>query len=376
MTYDEIQTELKSLSDKLSGEEEVSEEELTQIEERVNQLEAEKKSIQESAEKRDATLKMVINCEKSTTLESAEERKEENMNAEYRTAYFKKLQGKELTEAEERAFAAAGASGVIPVETHDEVIKKITKLAPVLGEITLLHAKGSIKFAVEGVKTDGAIHTENATITGGNDTLVTITLAGYEVTKLIQVSKTVDTMSVDAFEGWLIDMIAESLAAKLEDLVFNGTGSSQAKGILAETFTAGTNNVTVAKASSLSADNVRTLISYLGAGYDRNAKFAMNKKTLFNDFMPLQDNAKHDLVRIEGNEYFIYGYPVLVTDKLADHEAILGDFKKYVGNLSEDIEVIKDFDIDTNSNKYLGSTVFDGKVALLDAFVTLSKAAA
>ena len=183
-------------------------------------------------------------------------------------------------------------------------------------------------------------------------------------------------MSVAAFEEWLIDMIAEMLAEKLEDLVFNGTGSGQAKGILAETFTTGTNNVQVAKTGTLSADNVRTLISYLGAGYDRNAKFAMNKKTLFTAFMPLQDNAKHDLVRVEGGKYFIYGYEVIVSDKIANDTAILGDFKKYVGNLSEDVNVVSQFDINTNSNKYLGSCVFDGKVALLDAFVTLTKATA
>lgn len=378
MTLEEIKTELRSLSEKLESKEEMSEEEISEVEAKVKELEKNRNSLIEAGEKRNATLEMVKNnIAEVETIETAEERKEETkMEVNYRNVYFKKLMGKELTEEEQRAYNAAGVNGVIPQEAADEVIKKITKLAPILGEITLLHAKSGIKFAVEGVKTAGAIHTENGSITPDSDTLVTVTLAGYEVTKLIQVSKTVSTMSVAAFEEWLIDMIAEMLAEKLEDLVFNGTGSSQAKGILAETFTTGTNNVQVAKTGTLSADNVRTLISYLGAGYDRNAKFAMNKKTLFTAFMPLQDNAKHDLVRVEGDKYFIYGYEVLVTDKIANDVAILGDFKKYVGNLSEDVNVVSQFDIDTNSNKYLGSCVFDGKVALLDAFVTLTKASA
>ena len=355
----------------------MSVEELDEAEKKLSELEEERKTIVEKAEKRSETLEKIRNGIKGIEVESAEERKEdENMNAEYRTAYFKKLLGRELTEAEERAYAQSGAGAVIPEETNDEVITKITKLAPILSEITLLHAKGNIKFAVEGVKNAAGMHTENAAITGDADTLVTVSLAGYEITKLIQVSKSVETMSVSAFESWLTDMIAGMLAEKLEDLVFNGTGSNQAKGILAETFTTGTNNVQVAKTAAFSADNVRTLISYLGAGYDRKAKFAMNKKTLFQSFMPLQDNAKHDLVRESNGKFYVYGYEVLVTDKLADNTAILGDFTKYVGNLNEDINVVKDFDINTNSNKYLGSCIFDGKVALLDAFVTLTKATA
>lgn len=376
-TLEEINAELRELSDKVENTEEMSVEELDEAEKKLSELEKERKTIVEKAEKRSATLEKIRNGLEGTEVESAEERKEdENMNAEYRTAYFKKLLGRELTEAEERAYAQSGAGAVIPEETNDEVITKITKLAPILNEITLLHAKGNIKFAVEGVKNAAGMHTENAAITGDADTLVTVSLAGYEVTKLIQVSKSVETMSVSAFESWLTDMIAGMLAEKLEDLVFNGTGSNQAKGILAETFTSGTNNVQVAKTASLSADNVRTLISYLGAGYDRKAKFAMNKKTLFQSFMPLQDNAKHDLVRESNGKFYVYGYEVLVTDKLADNTAILGDFTKYVGNLNEDINVVKDFDINTNSNKYLGSCIFDGKVALLDAFVTLTKATA
>lgn len=376
-TLEEINAELRELSDKVENTEEMSVEELDEAEKKLSELEEERKTIVEKAEKRSATLEKIRNGLEGTEVESAEERKEdENMNAEYRTAYFKKLLGRELTEAEERAYAQSGAGAVIPEETNDEVITKITKLAPILNEITLLHAKGNIKFAVEGVKNAAGMHTENAAITGDADTLVTVSLAGYEVTKLIQVSKSVETMSVSAFESWLTDMIAGMLAEKLEDLVFNGTGSNQAKGILAETFTTGTNNVQVAKTASLSADNVRTLISYLGAGYDRKAKFAMNKKTLFQSFMPLQDNAKHDLVRESNGKFYVYGYEVLVTDKLADNTAILGDFTKYVGNLNEDINVVKDFDINTNSNKYLGSCIFDGKVALLDAFVTLTKATA
>ena len=76
---------------------------------------------------------------------------------------------------------------------------------------------------------------------------------------------------------------------------------------------------------------------YKRQGYDRNGKFVMNKKTLFTDFMPLQDNSKNHIVTVQNNAYFVYGYPVLLSDYVADHEAFLGDFKKAVSYTHLDV---------------------------------------
>ena len=101
----------------------------------------------------------------------------------------------------------------------------------------------------------------------------------------------------------------------------------------------------------------------------------MSKKILFTDFMPLQDTAKHDLVTKEGASYYIYGYPVLLEDRVIFHEAFLGNLKKaYVGNLAESVNVVSAFDIKTNSFDYLGSAIFDGKVPIGEAVVKLIKA--
>ena len=119
---------------------------------------------------------------------------------------------------------------------------------------------------------------------------------------------------------------------------------------------------------------MQTLIGLLNAGYDRNAKFAMSKKTLFTDFMPLMDTSKNHIVTVQGNSYFIYGYPVLLSDYVKEHEAFLGDFKKVCANLAESINVKNAYDIDTNSYKYSGIAIFDCTPAIGEAFVKLVKA--
>lgn len=310
-----------------------------------------------------------------STKESMNKTGEENEQL-YRVAFFKYLQGKELSAEEKIAYSSgtSSAGAVIPTQTAEEIITKLKERAPLLDEITLLQVAGNVKFAVEGTNNAATIHAENASITPAADTLVPVSLTGWEITKLIQVSDTVATMSINAFENWLVDMLVESIADKISEQIINGTGTSQAKGIEKANTWGEANSVTVTKAGSLTAANVQALIGLLGGGYDPNAKFLMSKKTLFNDFMPLQDNAKNDIVTREGRNYYVYGYPVLIDSRVTEHEAYFGDLKKYVANLAEAVNVKTDFDIDTNSNKYLGVAIFDGAPALGEAFVKLAKA--
>lgn len=359
-------------------------EEIDALENETKELTEERAGLIAAAEKRNGILD---NIAKGGGVSVRSFGKKEESNAdpedpfgtpEYRSAWLKNLRRLPLTDAEKRAYANASGTGaeVVPTQTANEIISKVKKLAPMLNEVTLLHVKGAVKFVVEGTNNDAAIHTENAAITPAADTLTTVTLSGYEIVKLVQISDTVMTMSIAAFESWIVDMLAEAIARKVEDFFINGTGTSRPKGIdKANTWDA-TNSVSVDASASLTAANVQTLIGLLNAGYDRNAKFVMSKRTLFTDFMPLQDTSKNHIVTVQGNSYFVYGYPVLLSDYVKEHEAFLGDFKKVCANLAESINVKNAYDIDTNSYKYSGIAIFDCQPAIGEAFVKLAKAGA
>ena len=295
-------------------------EEIDALEKETEELTEERAGLIAAAEKRNGILD---NIAKGAGIVSRTfEQKQDNADPddpfgtpEYRSAWLKNLRRLPLTDAEKRAYANASGTGaeVVPTQTANEIIK------------------------------------------------------------LVQISDTVMTMSIAAFENWIVDMLAEAIARKVEDFFINGTGSSQPKGIDKANTWGATNSVTVAKAGSLTAANVQTLIGLLNAGYDRNAKFVMSKKTLFTDFMPLQDTSKNHIVTVQGNSYFVYGYPVLLSDYVKEHEAFLGDFKKVCANLAEDINVKNAYDIDTNSYKYSGIAIFDCTPAIGEAFVKLVK---
>lgn len=376
MTYEDIQKELRSLSEKLSSDGELTTDELNQIEARINELESAKATLKENAEKRDATLKKVANSLAVEVVETAEERKGEIMEEEkiYRSAYFKKMLNRELNDEETRALSTS-ETAIVPQTTVDKIFAKMTQLVPLLNEIELFRVAGNLKFAVESARSEAGYHEENSTginVENNDDLFVEVTLGGYEFTKLIRISATVLKMSIDAFEDWLVEMLSESIAKKIEYEIVNGSGSGAVKGINALTYVSGTNAVQYNASTGVTETNVRTLVGLLAAGYDAGAKFLMNKKTLFTQIMGLQDKSKHDIVRVEGSNYYVYGYPVILSDVVATGVAFLGNFKKYVGNLSSEIEVKKDFDIDTNSYKYLGVATFDGKPAVSDAFIKLA----
>lgn len=357
--------------------------EIDALEQETSQLTEERAGLIAAAEKRSGILNTIAQgagvVSRSFTQQTVTEENDDPVaSPEYRSAWLKQLRRLPLSDAEKRAYSNVTGAGaeVIPTQTANEIISKIKTLAPMLNEVTLLHVKGAVKFAVEGTNNDAAIHAENAAITAAADTFTTVTLTGYEIIKLVQISDTVMTMSIAAFESWIVNMLSEAIARKIEDLLINGTGTNQPKGIDKANTWGDTNSVSVGASASLTAANVQALIGLLNAGYDRNAKFAMSKKTLFTDFMPLQDNSKNHIVTVQGNAYFVYGYPVLLSDYVKDHEAFLGDFKKVCANLAENIGVKNAYDINTNSYKYSGIAIFDCQPAIGEAIVKLVKASA
>lgn len=379
----EIEIRLAEIRDALEKRgESMTAEEITALETEVKQLGEERTALQQASERRNNLLTQIADGAGIITRNF--DQQPENRSAaeddiystpEYRSAWLKHIRNLPMTEAETRAYSSASNYGaeVIPTQTANQIISKMKKLAPMLEEVTLLHVRGSVKFAVEGTNNAAAIHNENAAITAASDTLSAVTLNSYEIVKLVQISDTVMTMSINAFESWIVDMLAESLARKVEDYLINGTGSSQPTGVEKANVWGATNSITVGSSASLTAANVQSLIGLLNAGYDRNAKFVMNKKTLFTSFMPLQDNSKYAIVTVVNGEYFVYGYKVMLSDYVADNVAYLGDFKKMVANLSESINVRNAYDIMTNSYKYSGIAIFDSKPALGEAFVKLAK---
>lgn len=223
-----------------------------------------------------------------------------------------------------------------------------------------------LKFFAEGVRNTAGKHTENEELASATDTMVSVTLGGFEFMKVISISKSAKAMSVSAFEKWIVDMLAGDITRAIDNYIINDATN----GIAALTFDT-TNQVSVKAAYTY--NDIMNLISLLPAAYDSEAKFLINKKTLWNDIRGIVDSNKRPIFDPESKT--LCGYPVIEDDNVAtaNKGVYLGRWLDVVGNLSEDITV------ESNANSgftrgaidYRGFAVFDSKPAKSDGIVRL-----
>jgi len=346
------------------------------LETRVNELaelkaeiEARRAAAAEEARKAEEVARMT-----GKPIIESEERKMEINSMEYRDLWLRNLQGN-LSEEETRAYSASGTNAV-PTLVADKFFEKMKKLAPMLSEITLLRVAGNLKFVAEGTRNTASKHTENQAMDAAADTTVAVTLGGFEFMKVIQISRTARLMAIDAFEGWLVEMLAGDIARAIDNYILNDATN----GIAAITFTTGEgqNMILNTATTGYTYKNVCDLIALLPAAYDPEAKFLVNKKTLYGQIAAIKDTAERPIFvpdTVNGIGGRLMGYPVVVDDYVtaANDALYLGKWTDVVGNLSEDIHVDADESAGFTSNSimYRGIAVFDSKPAKTDGIVRL-----
>ena len=376
LNAEQLEARLAELTDETSAEKRDAlsnddlEARIAEMEAIQTEMETRKSAAAEEARKAEETAQM----DGKKIIDEREDKPMERNSVEYRDLWIKNLQGR-LNEEEKRAYAAADANNAVPTIVSDKMFEKMKKLAPMLSEITLLRVAGNVKFVTEGVRNSAtAKHVENSAMSPAADTIVNVTLGGFEFMKVIQISRTAAMMSIGAFEGWLVEMLAGDIARAIDDYIINDATN----GIAALTFSTGTNQILNTATTGYTYANVCDLIALLPAAYDTEAKFLVNKKTLYGKIAQIVDSAKRPIFvpdTVNGIGGTLMGYPVVVDDFVGttDNALYLGKWTDVVGNLPEDITVDRDESAGFTANAvvYRGISVFDSKPAKGDAIVRL-----
>ena len=344
------------------------------LEERINEMEAIRVELEARKAAAAEEARQAENAAQNTgkpIIETEERKMFEVNSAEYRDFWLRKLQGNLTPEERTGETYTSGNSNAVPTLVADKFFEKMKKLAPMLSEITLMQVAGNLKFVAEGTRNAASKHTENTDGSAAADTTVSVTLGGFEFMKLIKISRTAKLMSVDAFENWIVEMLAGDIARAIDNYIINdGTN-----GIAALTWTSNENQIV---ATSYAYGDVCNLIALLPAAYDADAKFLTNKKTLYTKIAAIVDSVGNPIFvpnTIDGVGGRLMGFPVIVDDyvETTASSLYLGKFTDVVGNLSEGIHVDADESAGFNSNSivYRGIAVFDSKPAKGDAIVRL-----
>jgi len=358
----------------LPTDESVTTEELEARADELEAVKAELKARQERAAAEEELRQKIAAGNDPVVKEFKEDKKMEETrfainSPEYREAFLKDLQGKELTAEERTAVVAAGH--VIPIVTMNEIISKL-ELNPLLAAVDLTNIPGYVKFPVEGTTNEASWVAMGSASTDSEDTLSSIQLGAYKLIKTLEITADVEAMSIDAFEGWLVSRLVNKIEKALDSAIINGGGlaSSQAEGIKK---TKSTNDGTFTRAGMTWAQ-LTGIMSKLPGEWHPNASFLMRPALFFSKILGMVDSTNNRVVVLDPQsprKYNILGYPCILDANAGTDDVFFGDFKAYKLNLAKGIEVKKSEEaaFRTGSAVYRAMTLADGKLGSTDAIV-------
>ncbi|EHD0634396.1 phage major capsid protein [Staphylococcus pseudintermedius] len=311
---------------------------------------------------------------------------------EYRSAFFKKMLGQELSDVEQRSFnhamdiqksehradeftSSSNASAVIPEQTLNEVIRRARTQGGLLANVRSFNMPTKIRIPISTPQERAEWHTEGAKVEADKVVTTAVSFEANEIIKIFSISVKAKTMSISAFESYLVEELTNCVVEAIEYALINGTGNNQGQGILT--------GITWNDENSLELTGKYTdftkALGMLKRGYAQNAKFAMSNATLYNTVYGVQDGNKRPIFVQDaqrGNVGYIFGKPVIIDDNIEDGTILLGDFN-YIGyNLPQGImlESSRESSFRSGLIDYRAMAVADTRVLVDDAFVKLTSA--
>ncbi|EIU0345176.1 phage major capsid protein [Staphylococcus pseudintermedius] len=311
---------------------------------------------------------------------------------EYRSAFFKKMLGQELSDVEQRSFnhamdiqksehradeftSSSNASAVIPEQTLNEVIRRARTQGGLLANVRSFNMPTKIRIPISTPQERAEWHTEGAKVEADKVVTTAVSFEANEIIKIFSISVKAKTMSISAFESYLVEELTNCVVEAIEYALINGTGNNQGQGILT--------GITWNDENSLELTGKYTdftkALGMLKRGYAQNAKFAMSNATLYNTVYVVQDGNKRPIFVQDaqrGNVGYIFGKPVIIDDNIEDGTILLGDFN-YIGyNLPQGImlESSRESSFRSGLIDYRAMAVADTRVLVDDAFVKLTSA--
>lgn len=294
---------------------------------------------------------------------------------EYRNAFLKNLQGKSLTDTEKRAMTTvAGSVGaVIPTLTMNKIVEKLEQAGVIYPLVFSFAIPSNVKIPVEGETADLSWVDEGNAPTDSNDKIGEVSLGALELIKTIEITAHVETMSIDAFESFLVALLARKARKAIDNAIINGNGTKQGLGII--TALKNANKTKETATTSWGYDDIINLKRGIASGYYQNARFIMNSTTL-GSIEKIKDDSKKPIFKEESDNGVakLSNKPVIVYDNVPDDTIIFGDLDYYYFNFVKAFEIAKDTSVGFKAGKtcYRAMALCDGKPALNEAFSVMT----
>jgi len=283
---------------------------------------------------------------------------------EYRSAYLSNLMGKEIS-VEERT-ALTSASNVIPTETTNKIYGKLME-NPLIAELEMTHFAGYVSVPKATAVNDASFVAMGTGATDGADVVGAVSLGAKKLIKTIEITADIESLSIDAFETWLVGKLVQKMERAICNAVLNGAGNTTNPQGITPTLTA------ISGATSVTKANLLKLLSAVGSAYHNGACFVMTSAMFYGKVVDLASDSNGILI-MNGLEKRLFGHKVVLDDN-AGSNIVFGNFKEgYVFNMAKEIEIKADGSVAFRSGSvvYRAMALCDGGVADGEAFAMIT----
>lgn len=292
---------------------------------------------------------------------------------EYRTAWSKYMLGMPLTDEERTAFthttgttSGQTAGYTVPTTLLNQIWDLINEKHSILRDITIYRTGTILEVAKRtaiaagdaGTVSEGAAPSDDE-----NNTFAKVTLAGKDFAKVVKISYALGIMSIDGFEQYISNEIADRLGAALAADVITQIGTDY--------YSTG-NDLDVATSGKVVWTDITGALGVL-KNVNGIAVYA-SQSTIYKYIVGMVDTTGRPLFQHDANEAirgYLAGFPVKAEDAITDDLIWIGDPKQVVGNMVQDIMVENARDIEKHVNVFSGYARFQCSLLAPKAFAKL-----
>ena len=329
----------------------------------VTELESRKKELEEiEARKKAAEMLEKKEAQPQNIIKPVEGRKEMFAldSKEYRDAWCKEMLGLPMTDEERTAIvhttgttSGQSAGYTVPTTLLNKIWDLVESKHSILGDITI-YRTGTI---LEVAKRTAIAAGDAATVSEGaapsdddNNTIAKVTLSGKDFAKAVEISYALGIMSIDGFESFITNEIAERLGAALASDVMTQIASDY--------YSTG-NDLDVGTSGKIVWGDVVNALSVLENVND--IVIYAKQATIYKYIVGMVDSTGRPIFQHDANEKtrgYLAGFPVKVEEAAGTDLVWFVDPKQVVGNMVQDIMVESDKDIKKHVNIFSGYARF------------------
>lgn len=294
-------------------------------------------------------------------------------SAEYRTAWCKEMLGLPMTEEERTAFvhttgttSGQTAGYTVPTTLLNRIWDLVEEKHSILDDITIYRTGTVLEVAKRtaiaagdaGTVSEGAAPSDDE-----NNTFAKVTLSGKDFAKAVEISYALGIMSIDGFEQFIVNEIADRLGAALAADVITQIGTDY--------YSTG-NDLDVATSGEVVWSDIAGAFAVLKNA--SNVTVYASQATIYKYIVGMVDTTGRPIFQSTANEGvrgYLLGAPVKVEDAISDDLIWIGDPKQVVGNMVQDIMVESDKDIKKHVNIFSGYARFQCALLAPKAFAKL-----